>query len=97
MNRQQPSDTFNSPPRGTALNRINEQFDSITASLDSLQSRAENAFQSISDAIGEVRESIEEKRTYVIRGAIPDDTFDLTIIPDDGEFRWCWLVSAYPL
>lgn len=88
------SETFSSPLRGTSLNRVNSQFDAISASLDSLQTKAEGAFKEISAAIAEVREAVEQKRSYVIRGAIPDDTFDLTVVPDDGEFRWCWFTDG---
>ena len=88
------SDTFASPLRGTALDRANSQFDTISACLDSLQTKAQNAFKDISTAIDEVREAVEERRSYVIRGAIPDNTYDLTIIPDNGDFRWCWFTDG---
>lgn len=79
------------------LNRINNQFDNISASLDALQTRADNAFKSICEAIVEVREAVEERRSYVIRGAIPDNSYDLTIVPDEGDFRWCWSVSLFTM
>ena len=88
------SDIFSSPLRGTALDRVNSQFDTISTCLDSLQTKAENSFKEISAAIAEVREAVEERRSFVIRGAIPDNLFDLTIIPENGDFRWCWLVST---
>ena len=38
------SDIFSSPLRGTALDRVNSQFDTISTCLDSLQTKAENSF-----------------------------------------------------
>lgn len=96
MDSQTPraSDIFNSPQRGTALRRTNEQFDTITASLDALQTKLDNTYKTLSDAIAEVREMVEERRSYVIRGAIPDNSYDLTIIPDEGDFRWVWFTDG---
>lgn len=62
------SSIFNSPPKGTNLDKVNADYDCILENLNSLADRAETAFKSIMTGIDEVREAVNERRSLVIRG-----------------------------
>ena len=88
------SDIFNSPPKGTNLSKVNADYDIILENLDALAVRAESAFGSIMSGIDEVRESVNERRSLVIRGEVVDETYGLNISPEEGHFRWIWFTDG---
>ena len=87
------SDIFKSPPRGTNLDKINADYDIIMENLNALALKAESAFNTIMAGIDEVRESVKERRSLVIRGDVADETYGLNIIPEEGHFRWVWFTD----
>ena len=88
------SAVFNSPPRGTNLNKVNADYDSILENLNALAEKAESAFKSIMSGIDDVRESVQERRSLVVRGEVVDETYGLNITPEQGHFRWIWFTDG---
>ena len=88
------SSIFNSPPKGTNLDKVNADYDCILENLNSLADRAETAFKSIMTGIDEVREAVNERRSLVIRGEVEDETHGLNITPEEGNFRWVWFTDG---
>ena len=83
-----------SPPRGTEINRVNDSYDCILATLDNLEREADSAFSKIKEGIEEVREAVKERRSLVIRGEVKDETYGLNIQPEGGSFRWFWFTDG---
>ena len=84
------SSIFNSPPKGTALRKINSDYDCIEEGLTALTKKAESAYADILKGIDEVREAVAERRSLTIRGAVEDNSYDINLLPEEGEFRWVW-------
>ena len=85
---------FSSPPRGTALDKVNVDYDCILESLSVLEEKAESALAGIRLGIEEVREACNQRRSLLIRGEVQDESYGLTLIPDQGEFRWLWFTDG---
>ena len=85
------SDIFSSPPRGTELQKINHFYDTIMECINHLEHKMDENYSICKKALTDVRESVNERRSFAIRGEVHEKTYDVNVVSCSGELRWAWL------